>query len=48
MKEFEQAAMQVFSKLPEDYPLPPQSTTQHPAGILPPIFCKAGCFSSTY
>ena len=25
MKEFEQAAMQVFSKLPEEYPLPPQS-----------------------
>ena len=24
MKEFEQAAMQVFSKLPEEYPLPPQ------------------------
>ena len=26
MKEFEQAAMQVFSKLPEEYPLPPQET----------------------
>lgn len=25
MKEFEQAAMKVFSKLPEEYPLPPQS-----------------------
>ena len=25
MKEFEQAAMQVFSKLPEEYPLPPQA-----------------------
>ena len=24
MKEFEQVAMQVFSKLPEEYPLPPQ------------------------
>ncbi|HIS96166.1 MAG TPA: segregation/condensation protein A, partial [Candidatus Ventricola gallistercoris] len=24
MKEFEQAAMKVFSKLPEEYPLPPQ------------------------
>lgn len=24
MKEFERAAMQVFSKLPEEYPLPPQ------------------------
>ena len=24
MKEFEKAAMQVFSKLPEEYPLPPQ------------------------
>ena len=24
MKEFDQAAMQVFSKLPEEYPLPPQ------------------------
>ena len=24
MKQFEQAAMQVFSKLPEEYPLPPQ------------------------
>ena len=27
MKEFEQAAMQVFSKLPEEYPLPPQAVS---------------------
>ena len=24
------------------HPLPPQSTTQRPAGMLPPTFCKDG------
>ncbi len=39
MKEFEQAAMQVFSKLPEEYPLPPQPVEL--TGLTVPALVRA-------